>query len=314
MKLSPLQKAHDIAFRYAKSVRGIAEHEAVKIHDIRFNPDVPYSVTPKLREEASRLVHIYQRPAKEFAGMLPDGYHLPAISRTKPDGPAIGTYAHPTQLYSDYQKEVKHNPSATIEGTFNLSPKQPGSSVSRLKKGGLITVPREGYFAGQIRGKGGDIPSDGRLRVLAHNGRRGVLKHEIAHSILQQKRGGAPDSIASLLKEELIGNSKQFLGKKSPVRDRPLSQRIASVVRGTVNNTKYGVETMGIKKWFEAPRISSLTHPTLGMALKNFQLPHDYATQPDSSERREFIKTGILGAGIAAGAGIGAGSDWFIRR
>jgi len=42
------------------------------------------------------------------------------------------------------------------------------------------------------------------------------------------------------------------------------------------------------------------------MALKNFQLPHDYATQPDSSERREFIKTGILGAGIAAGAGIGA--------
>ena len=59
---------------------------------------------------------------------------------------------------------------------------------------------------------------------------------------------------------------------------------------------------------------SSLTHPTLGMALKNFQLPHDSATQPDSSERREFIKTGILGAGIAAGAGIGAGSDWFVRR
>jgi len=59
---------------------------------------------------------------------------------------------------------------------------------------------------------------------------------------------------------------------------------------------------------------SSLTHPTLGMALKNFQLPHDYATQPDSSERREFIKTGILGAGIAAGAGIGAGSDWVVRR
>jgi len=57
-----------------------------------------------------------------------------------------------------------------------------------------------------------------------------------------------------------------------------------------------------------------LTHPTLGMALKNFQLPHDYATQPDSSERREFIKTGILGAGIAVGAGIGAGSDWFVWR
>jgi len=526
MKITPLQKAHEIAFKYAKSVRGLAEHEAIKIHDIRFNPDVPYSVTPKLREEASRLVHIYQRPAKEFgigmktvikpiplreahpilksvrrhlqkdktdrqavraafgvmpgrlvdgmnsgpaprlvrhngdinilhyrgardeqglvdpigkndarwqdasperkmrlqvargetaiststsrreakvrlyghgarpvegvyatplqqliknhrekstqalvnntypqereitqingdnligvrkhrlvqhpsaptdllalrvrtpagpakefAGMLPDGYHLPAVDYDGESYP-LGNYGHPEKVREKYQETAEQHPSRSVDLVYEKQASLVGGkskklTESRIRNGGIITVANQGALGSVATDSQGLHPGQPEHGVLVRKIQRGVRRHEIAHSILQQRRGGVPDTVAAMGREEIAAHAKQFFGKASPHRDLPLMDRLRRAGRGVVRSTRYGIEQFKIKKWFEDHRETALTHPTLGMALKNFQLPHDYATQPDSSERREFIKTGILGAGLAAGAGIGAGSDWFISR
>ena len=242
------------------------------------------------------------RPLKEFAGLLPKGYSLPEVIHEKPAGPTIGLYEYPKKT----PRSPEYSYSTGSQGNNDLSKGKSNRAAPRKREAGVITIPREGYFAGQLQT--GDVP-DGELRVLAHNARRGVLKHEIVHSILDQKRGGVPDSVAGFAKEELAAHSKQFLGKKSPLLDRPLSKRLASVIRGTIASTKLGVKANGIKKWFADP----LTRDRVGMALKTFsdrtpycdprQFPGESAA-PVSSERRDLLKSGIIATGVAGGAGL----------
>ena len=185
---------------------------------------------------------------KEFAGMIPKGYIRPAVDRRPADGD-LGTYSHPKSIDADYQKYTKLDPAKSVERRYSDRADELGTSVQKIKSGGILSVQPREYFVSRIRAENPNNRSD--VGVLASKARKGVIKHEVLHSILQQRREGPPNTVAGMAREEILAHSRQFFGKKSPNRDRPLGERIKRAIRGTIRSTKLGVTRYNITKWFE---------------------------------------------------------------
>jgi len=216
---------------------------------------------------ASSLEHVLEALGrlKEFARMIPEGYIRPAIDRRPPPpSEPLGSYAHPTTLRSAYEKDAQQDPPKSIDSIYKeraeaIVPKHPsdtfeqrrGLAERRLREGGLISIPPEHSLRNVIPRPSGSSAGDSDYGILVHNAQRGIRKHEITHSVLQQRRGGPPGSIASVFAEELAAHKNQFLGKNSPNKDRPLLDRLKRTLRGAYRSTKYQVEKGGITKWFQ---------------------------------------------------------------
>ena len=202
---------------------------------------------------------------KEFARMIPEGYIRPAVDRRPPPpGEPLGSYAHSTTLRSAYEKDAELDAPKSVDSIYKeraaaIVPKHPSSTLEqrrglaerRLRDGGLLVLPPEHSLRNVIPRPAGSEPGGSDYGVLVRNAQKGIHRHEITHSVLQQRRGGPPKSIASAFVEELAANKNQFLGKKSPNRSCSLADRIKSTIRGAYRSTKYQVDKGYITKWFE---------------------------------------------------------------
>jgi hypothetical protein len=216
---------------------------------------------------ADRLEHALDAIGwlKEFARMIPEGYIRPAVDRRPPPpGEPLGSYAHSTTLRSAYEKDAELDAPKSVDSIYKeraaaIVPKHPSSTLEqrrglaerRLRDGGLLVFPPERSLRNVIPRPAGSEPGGSDYGVLVRNAQKGIRRHEITPSVLQQRRGGPPKSIASAFVEELAANKNQFLGKKSPNRSRPLADRIKSAIRGAYRSTKYQVDKGYITKWFE---------------------------------------------------------------
>ncbi len=230
---------------------------------------------------ASSLEHVLEALGrlKEFAGLRPDGYSFPAVTdKVRPN--SLASHEHSSSIRSKLRDAAKAN-NVPLSVPVGSNAKDYGSSQSRLWNGGLIRLPSveriqskpdlyrgyEGLRTGVLRAgqqDGHQVP-DGVDQI-----RRGLRRHEIVHSLLQQRRGGPPDTVAKLAGEEFTAYRKQLFGKKSPVKGLPLGTRLRKIIDGTIESTKRGKKTLGITKWFE-----ELTAWEKGM--KQFEKPfHGY--------------------------------------
>lgn len=201
---------------------------------------------------------------KEFAGLIPDGYHLPTVTdKVRPN--SLASYVNPSIIQGDLRtkaKEIKR----PLSDVVSANAQDYGSSGARLWNGGLLRLPSQ---AGIDRARSSSAPSPLKDYPNSSVARRALRRHEAVHSILQQRRGGISDSIAGYAKEEAAAYGKQLFGPKSPAREMPFGLRVKKLLAGTYESTKKGVKTHGIKKWFEDSR--ELTAREMGM--KQFEKP-----------------------------------------
>lgn len=219
---------------------------------------------------------------KEFAGLIPKGYHLPATwEHDEPD--LLASYTDPRSIRKASRQSARDQKRPLRDVYVEAGGSDLG--VSRMRRGGVINLPSSETQSNPKTHSGEDALHYGSRSVA----RRAYRRHEVAQSILQQRRGGPPDTVAKLAKEEAIAYSKQLFGKKSPASHLPLGMRIGKFLRGVPLSTALGKKSLGITKWFE-----ELTRAPKGM--KQFQRP----ASPEE-ERHELLKTGILSAGLAGG-------------
>jgi hypothetical protein len=201
---------------------------------------------------------------KEFAGLIPEGYSTPYVA-VHHDSNRLADHTSAGGLLKKYEKESDSG-GQSVERQYRSQGKS-DVGVSKLERGGRITIPSKGIRPPEGSRLGKIIRSysggNGTLRSHLGGGSRDVVpdpyqvarkalrRHEIVHSLLQQRRGGAPDTVAKLAGEELTAYRKQLFGRKSPAKHLPVSRRIAKLVKGTIASTVAGKKNLGITKWFE---------------------------------------------------------------
>jgi hypothetical protein len=184
---------------------------------------------------------------KEFAGLLPDGYHLPATTdKVRPN--SLASYANPSSIQKalrDKAAEIKR----PVSDVLSANARDYGSSGTRLWNGGLLRLPSQ---AGVERARLDSAPSPLKDYSNASVARRALRRHEAVHSILQQRRGAISDSIAGFAKEEATAYHKQFFGPKAPDAAMPFATKVRKFISGTYESTKKGIKKHGLKKLFES--------------------------------------------------------------
>jgi hypothetical protein len=80
-------------------------------------------------------------PEKNFAGLLPDGYHLPATTdKVRPN--SLASYANPSSIQKalrDKAAEIKR----PVSDVLSSNARDYGSSGTRLWNGGLLRLPSQ---------------------------------------------------------------------------------------------------------------------------------------------------------------------------
>lgn len=218
-------------------------------------------------KRASSEVHPTWRPTplgeiqrKEFAGLIPDGYIRPGVVPETRDN-KIATYRSPSSLKADV-KDYRENFGGSLKEHYQSLAKTAGTKPKNVARGGIITLAPTSRLASLPGDLGESVRQYGEPALA----RRALRRHEIVHSILQQRRKGPPDTVAKLAGEEFTAYRKQLFGKKSPARHLPLGTRVRKIIDGTIDSTKRGKKTLGITKWFE-----ELTAREMGM--KEFEKP-----------------------------------------
>lgn len=190
---------------------------------------------------------------KEFAGMLPDGYIRPGIVPENRDN-KIATYRSPSSLNADV-KDYRENFGGSLKEHYQSLAKTAGTKPKNVARGGIITLAPTSRLASLPGDLGESVRQYGEPALA----RRALRRHEIVHSILQQRRKGPPDTVAKLVGEEFTAYRKQLFGKKSPARHVPLGTRVRKIIDGTIDSTKRGKKTLGITKWFEVSQTALST-------------------------------------------------------
>ena len=245
----------------------------------------------------------------EFAGMIPKGYKLPAVVQN-PDMPKglLASYIHPTDIA---KKGITHD---TIKQVYGSKP------ADRAMRGGAISV----------KPPMADLPVRESLAKVAYgsvgNVDRRSLRHELVHSIVQQKRGGAPKGVFPLMKEEAtayLKSNKNLKGMKPGVLGKVT--RAVDAVGGIVGSTAHGMKSYGIKPWklFQSKTGKTVQFATVDPLEKGWDLrdargrsARVYAPGSKKRDRREKdwgektdnirLVRNIAIAGTIAG-GVGAG-------
>jgi hypothetical protein len=203
---------------------------------------------------------VIRRVLKEFAGLIPDGYIRPGVVPETRDN-KIATYRSPSSLKADV-KDYRENFGGSLKEHYQSLAKTAGTKPKNVARGGIITLAPTSRLASLPGDLGESVRQYGEPALA----RRALRRHEIVHSILQQRRKGPPDTVAKLAGEEFTAYRKQLFGKKSPARHLPLGTRVRKIIDGTIDSTKRGKKTLGITKWFE-----ELTIREVGM--KQFEKP-----------------------------------------
>lgn len=230
-----------------------------------------------------------------FAGLQPKGYKKPGI--------ATGLLDETDKLAS-YQNADSFRRAWASQGVrpvvaADYLHQQTGALPSRVLAGGLI---RERSKESLARG----IESDPRLRGYGEPGvaQRALRRHEIVHSIRQQRRGGPPATVAQLAGEELAAYQAQFFGKQK----LPMSflDRLKKLGLGTVQSTLRGARGLGLKKLFEARFFDEKRrlNPAIGAALSGAASGAAFGLIP--AFRRGVSGKTVLKS-VAGAAGVSAG-------
>jgi hypothetical protein len=119
----------------------------------------------------------------QFAGLLPDAYHLPAITdKVRPN--SLASYANPSSIQKALRQHAKKG-GYDLSDVVSTTARNEGLNPSRLWNGGILSLPSQARVE---RARLDSAPSPLKDYSNASVARRALRRHEAVHSILQQRR------------------------------------------------------------------------------------------------------------------------------
>lgn len=226
----------------------------------------------------------------EFAkkNVYSEGYKTPAVAKVKMPAPATGGFLN-------HESAKKH-----------IGPDTKGigrSARQRAYNGGLIL---ENSALDTLPGSRPD-PAFDHVRRNAEKGwggldryRKSMRRHEIAHSVIQHRRGGPPKSIAGLAGEEVKAYSASNSGKKLPKGMKAGLARFSNAAGGVATSTLKGRRSLGIPAWKLFRARIDITHLTMKGRTRQFN------ALPVKEERKHrSTQTAINTVGVLGSLGLG---------
>lgn len=264
------------------------------------------TIISKGRHKVFKSVRDYEMSAveREILLMQPKGYKRPVILPGQfEDSPTYqASYQHPSIVKKLYKGDTAAHQKARKGGIIYEQSKHKRETIAAAER----PMARREHPAAFIN----------RVRDTAAQEGRDLRRHEIVHSLVQQRRGAPPATTHQLLKEEVTAYGRTLFPNASRGKWKEAARGIAHPVRVLRNAADFagGVAVSTLKHGKHLKRAIKLSSPLTPILLTmpySDQISRSEPTVGQRARRRlRNAAIGAVGAGIVGGKIYKGGANW----
>lgn len=260
----------------------------------------------KILKKGMKMVRHFQPEESRFAArrspiefakknVYSEGYKTPARLNGAFPPPTSAAYVTPRKA-----KEMLDRRPGVGSPTVRSRATRAGAIINNTRlpnRGTILSDPSFAPLRGNIVEGWGDFDRY----------KKSMRRHEIAHSVIQHRRGGPPRNIAGLAREEVAAYKAGNTGKKLPKTASARMARLSNAVGGIPTSIIQGARANKIPLWklFESRHsLVEFSEKTLSQRLRPFRIEKRMA----AAQMPTFGK-GIRKAMLAKGSMVGIGAS-----